>query len=68
MNRAERRTATTELTWLKSSHSGAEGGDCVEVTATADAVLIRDSKQPAAARLAVGADAWSGFVRMAAGH
>ncbi|WP_309238063.1 DUF397 domain-containing protein [Streptomyces albidus (ex Kaewkla and Franco 2022)] len=24
-------TATTDLAWLKSSHSGPEGGDCVEV-------------------------------------
>ncbi|MEU4047996.1 DUF397 domain-containing protein [Streptomyces olivaceus] len=35
-------------------------------TPTAEAVLVRDSKQPAAARLAIGADAWAGFVRMAA--
>ncbi|MFC8002108.1 DUF397 domain-containing protein [Streptomyces olivaceus] len=35
-------------------------------TPTAEAVLVRDSKQPAAARLAIGADAWGGFVRMAA--
>ncbi|MCP3767712.1 DUF397 domain-containing protein [Streptomyces sp. MAR25Y5] len=63
----------TELTvpesaWFKSSYSSGGGGECVEVAATPEAVLIRDSKQPAAARLAVGADAWTGFVRMAAGR
>ncbi|MFF3715533.1 DUF397 domain-containing protein [Streptomyces prasinus] len=57
-----------EVAWARSSYSGAEGGECVEVAATPEAVLIRDSKQPAAARLAVGADAWTGFVRMAAGR
>ncbi|MER6148166.1 DUF397 domain-containing protein [Streptomyces hirsutus] len=63
----------TELTvpesaWFKSSYSSGGGGECVEVAATPGAVLIRDSKQPAAARLAVGADVWAGFVQMAAGH
>ncbi|MEU7400927.1 DUF397 domain-containing protein [Streptomyces sp. NPDC044948] len=61
----------TELTvpesaWFKSSYSSGGGGECVEVAATPGAILIRDSKRPAAARLAVGADAWVGFVRMAA--
>ncbi|WP_406724253.1 DUF397 domain-containing protein [Streptomyces sp. GD-15H] len=57
-----------EVAWARSSYSTGGGGECVEVAATPGAVLIRDSKQPAAARLAVGADAWVGFVRMAAGR
>ncbi|MEV7862130.1 DUF397 domain-containing protein [Streptomyces hirsutus] len=60
--------AVPEAAWFKSSYSTGGGGECVEVAATTEAVLIRDSKQPAAARLAVGADAWAGFVQMAAGR
>ncbi|MBZ6130515.1 DUF397 domain-containing protein [Streptomyces olivaceus] len=60
------KTAVPEAAWYKSSHSTGNGGECVEVAATAEAVFVRDSKQPAAARLAIGADAWGGFVRMAA--
>jgi hypothetical protein len=32
----------TEMTWRKSSYSGANGGNCVELCAEA----IRDSKNP----------------------
>ncbi|MDX3387284.1 DUF397 domain-containing protein [Streptomyces niveiscabiei] len=31
MNNAESSTTISGLAWFKSSHSGAEGGDCVEV-------------------------------------
>jgi hypothetical protein len=54
--------------WRKSSYSGAEGGECIEVAETSDAVLVRDSKRPAEARLSFGSEAWAGFVRMAAGR
>ncbi|CAM5674366.1 DUF397 domain-containing protein [Streptomyces hirsutus] len=60
------KAAVPEAAWIKSSYSTGNGGECVEVAAATGEVLIRDSKQPAAARLAVGADAWAGFVRMAA--
>ena len=40
----------TNLTWRKSSRSGENGGDCVELAdaagAVADAVAVRDSKDP----------------------
>ncbi|GGX06661.1 hypothetical protein GCM10010297_30280 [Streptomyces malachitofuscus] len=58
----------TGESWRKSSYSGAEGGECIEVAETSDAVLVRDSKRPAEARLSFGAEAWAGFVRMAAGR
>ncbi|MDL4775802.1 MULTISPECIES: DUF397 domain-containing protein [Thermomonosporaceae] len=32
--------------WRKSSHSGHEGGNCVEVADLATAVAVRDSKNP----------------------
>lgn len=32
--------------WRKSSYSGGNGGECVELTASLDHVLMRDSKNP----------------------
>ncbi|MFJ9943532.1 DUF397 domain-containing protein [Streptomyces erythrochromogenes] len=55
-----------EVAWTKSSYSTADGADCVEVAHTLGTVLVRDSKRPAGARLAVTPDAWSGFLAHAA--
>ncbi|WP_095046210.1 DUF397 domain-containing protein [Streptomyces sp. WM6386] len=57
-----------ESAWFKSSYSSGEGGECVEVAPAPGAVLIRDSKQLAGPVLAVGADAWAGFVALTAGR
>ncbi|MFE9772466.1 DUF397 domain-containing protein [Streptomyces sp. NPDC005931] len=54
------------LTWVKSSYSAGDGGQCVEVAASGSAVLVRDSKRPDEAMLNVSADQWATFVRMAA--
>ncbi|TYK47040.1 DUF397 domain-containing protein [Actinomadura decatromicini] len=35
-----------ELTWRKSSRSGSDGGNCVELAGLNDDVAIRDSKDP----------------------
>ncbi len=32
--------------WRKSSHSGPNGGDCVEVADTHGTIAVRDSKNP----------------------
>ena len=53
------------VTWRKSTYSGANGGNCVEVGQAADRVLVRDSKDEAGAVLAVGADAWRRFAATA---
>ncbi|MEU3930652.1 DUF397 domain-containing protein [Streptomyces sp. NPDC029044] len=60
----------TPLTWIKSSYSGNDGPDCVEVaiSTTQPAVLLRDSKNKDGARLAFTGDAWSEFVEFAAGR
>ena len=47
--------------WRKSSYCSA--GNCVEVAQVAEQVLVRDSKNPAAAPLAFTAEEWSAFVR-----
>ncbi|MES5819377.1 DUF397 domain-containing protein [Streptomyces sp. RG80] len=52
----------TALQWFKSSYSGSEGGDCVEVATQPSAVLVRDSKNPSGPRLTVAPDAWAAFV------
>ncbi|AWW36763.1 hypothetical protein ADL00_17555 [Streptomyces sp. AS58] len=60
------KAAVPEAAWIKSSYSTGNGGECVEVAAASDAVLVRDSKQPEAATLAFGPEAWTGFLRIAA--
>ena len=54
--------SVTELRWRKSSYSGSNNNDCVEVAADGGVAHVRDSKRPDAARLGFGADAWAGFV------
>lgn len=51
-----------ELHWFKSTHSGGDGGECVEVAADATAVRVRDSKERGGPHLAFTRGAWSGFV------
>ncbi|MEU0743103.1 DUF397 domain-containing protein [Streptomyces sp. NPDC006134] len=62
MNNAESSTVASGLAWFKSSYSGAEGGDCVEVADGTAAVHVRDSKVAAGPILTVSREAWAGFV------
>ncbi|PWK73383.1 uncharacterized protein DUF397 [Streptomyces sp. CG 926] len=55
-----------EVAWTKSSYSTNDGPDCVEVAHTPGTVLVRDSKRPDDARLALTPRAWTGFVDFAA--
>lgn len=48
--------------WRKSSHSGSEGGECVEVAAVGGYVAVRDSKEPQGPALVVPAGAFAAFV------
>ncbi|MBT2480336.1 DUF397 domain-containing protein [Streptomyces sp. ISL-94] len=59
-------SAAQELAWFKSSYSGAEGGECLEVAALTTHVFVRDSKQLGGPVLTVGPAAWAGFVGLAA--
>ncbi|MGW0782821.1 DUF397 domain-containing protein [Streptomyces sp. NPDC002913] len=56
---------TEPLAWFKSSYSGTEGGDCVEVAAGAGAMFVRDSKSASGPVLQVSREAWAGFVGLA---
>jgi hypothetical protein len=50
-------------TWIKSSYSDANGGDCIEVApAIPDLVPVRDSKNPDGPTLAFERSAWAAFV------
>jgi hypothetical protein len=48
-------------TWRKSSYSGGNGSDCVEVGGSGPAVMVRDTKDRGGAALAFGPDAWRRF-------
>ncbi|WP_405860819.1 DUF397 domain-containing protein [Streptomyces sp. NBC_01515] len=54
---------STALEWFKSSYSGSEGGQCVEVATCPNTIHIRDSKKPEAdgATLQLGPAAWAAF-------
>ncbi|WP_435614937.1 DUF397 domain-containing protein [Streptomyces coelicoflavus] len=66
MNNAESSTVISGLAWFKSSYSGTEGGDCVEVAAGTAVVHVRDSKAAAGPVVTVSPQAWAGFVGLAA--
>ncbi|MET9787729.1 DUF397 domain-containing protein [Streptomyces canus] len=62
MNNAESLTAASGLAWFKSSYSGTEGGQCVEVAAGTAVVHVRDSKAVAGPVVTVSREAWEGFI------
>ncbi|MFW6721474.1 DUF397 domain-containing protein [Streptomyces sp. MAR4 CNY-716] len=51
--------------WFKSSYSGGDGDNCVEVAVTSRAVHVRDSKDREGVRLSVTPAAWADFVAFA---
>jgi hypothetical protein len=55
-----------EQAWFKSSYSGSDGDDCVEVAHSTQAVHVRDSKDRRSPQLALSPTAWSDFVAYAA--
>jgi uncharacterized protein DUF397 len=60
----------TSATWRKSSYSGGNGGDCVEVAVLASGRrAVRDSKDPAGPALTFGPAEWRAFTaRLRAGR
>ncbi|MEU0135561.1 DUF397 domain-containing protein [Streptomyces sp. NPDC006296] len=58
---------STTLHWFKSSYSGDEGGQCLEVATHPTAVHVRDSKNPEGPTFTVAPTAWSAFAAFAAG-
>ncbi|MFE2377912.1 DUF397 domain-containing protein [Streptomyces sp. NPDC059398] len=54
--------ATVLTGWRKSSYSGVEQNDCLEVVDGHTVIPVRDSKNPHGPALAFPADGWSAFV------
>ncbi|MFI0405148.1 DUF397 domain-containing protein [Actinomadura sp. 3N508] len=50
-----------DLQWRKSSRSGGQGGNCVELADATPMIVVRDSKNPDGPRLAFGRVAWRVF-------
>ena len=48
------------LSWHKSSYSGSNGGQCIEIAASGR-VLVRDSKNPDSGLLTFSAEVWQEF-------
>lgn len=55
------RWATAE--WRKSTRSGGNGGECVEVARVGELVGVRDSKDPDGPVLEFGLSQWRAFIR-----
>jgi hypothetical protein len=47
--------------WRKSSYSGANGGNCIEIAAAGRTVAVRDSKDPDGPALAFAPKDWQRF-------
>jgi hypothetical protein len=63
MNASRIPDASTLVTWRKSSYSGSENGNCVEVAdGFLSVVPVRDSKVPNGPAVIFPADGWSSFV------
>ncbi|MEE1808597.1 DUF397 domain-containing protein [Streptomyces sp. BE133] len=56
----------TGLNWFKSSYSGENSGNCVEVATCPETVHVRDSKDLTAPALALSPAAWADFLPYAA--
>jgi hypothetical protein len=50
------------MDWRKSSYSGANGGDCVEVASAGD-IAVRDTTDREGVTLEFSAEAWQQFTR-----
>ncbi|MBL1099498.1 DUF397 domain-containing protein [Streptomyces sp. 205] len=57
--------ACDDLTWVKSSYSGSNGGQCVEVAARPNAIHVRDSKDISGPNLTVSPQGWAAFIAFA---
>ncbi len=55
---------TDKLTWVKSTYSGGQGGNCVEVAALPDGGrAVRDSKDADGPVLVFASGPWEAFLR-----
>lgn len=58
-----------KVKWRKSTHSGGNGGECVEVARSFQgAVLVRDSKIPCGPVLTFTPEEWRTFLKRIRNH
>jgi hypothetical protein len=55
-------TDLTGATWRKSTYSGGQGGNCVEVADGLPVIPVRDSKDPEGPALTFNPAAWTAFI------
>jgi hypothetical protein len=56
----------TSATWRKSTHSGNNGGNCVEIARNLPGIIaVRDSKDPEGPALTFAPAEWNAFVASA---
>ncbi|MFE5331197.1 DUF397 domain-containing protein [Embleya sp. NPDC056575] len=55
-------TAAHTTLWRKSSYSGSQGGNCVEVAELTDVIGIRDSKLGESPIIRTGSEAWAALL------
>ncbi|MFC9397178.1 DUF397 domain-containing protein [Streptomyces sp. NPDC057027] len=55
-----------DLRWRKSSYSGPNGGDCIEIADLAAHIAVRDSKNPEGPVFLAAPAAFTAFVNAAA--
>ncbi|WP_328632586.1 DUF397 domain-containing protein [Streptomyces sp. NBC_00356] len=54
---------TARLTWIKSSYSDSQGGECLEVAHAPTRIHVRDSKLgPQGPTFTTAASAWNAFL------
>jgi len=52
----------SDLIWVRSSYSGSQGGNCVEVAIAPTGIAVRDSKDPDGQVLRFTAEEWKAFI------
>ncbi|WP_433252512.1 DUF397 domain-containing protein [Actinomadura nitritigenes] len=52
----------TGAVWRKSSYTGPNGGDCVELASLPGSVAVRDSKDPGGPKLVFNRQAFASFL------
>lgn len=53
----------TSVRWRKSSYSGDNGGNCIEVASAPAAVAVRDSEDPDGPKIVFTPQEWKAFTR-----
>jgi Domain of unknown function (DUF397) len=52
----------TETNWRKSTYSGGQGGECIEVASAPGRVAVRDTTHRTGATLTFTPNAWGAFL------